>query len=122
MMGVLAIMAGRLNDRYGPRLVLSVAGALYGFGYCLLSQVSEPWHLLAIFGAFIALGMSAHDVVTLSTVARWFERRRGVMTGIVKTGTAAGQVAAPPLAALLVVEFGWRQTVIILGVAAAPCC
>ncbi len=119
VMGVLAIFGGRLNDRFGPRVVLSVTGVLYGFGFAMISQVSAPWHLVAIFGIFIGLGMSTHDVATLSTVARWFQNRRGMMTGVVKVGTAAGQVALPPLAALLIAGFGWRAAVVALGVAAA---
>lgn len=118
MMGVLAIFGGRLNDRYGPRIVLSISGVLFGFGYALMSQVSEPWQLFAIFGIFIGLGMSTHDVVTLSTIARWFEKRRGMMTGVVKVGTAGGQVALPPLAAFLIAAYGWREAVVILGIAA----
>jgi MFS family permease len=119
MMGVLAIFSGRLNDRYGPRAVLGVAGTLYGLGFALISQVSEPWHLFAIFGLLLGVGLSTHDVVTLSTVARWFQRRRGVMTGVVKVGTAAGQVAIPPLAALLIAGLGWRPAVVTLGILAA---
>ena len=119
MMGVLAIVGGRLSDRYGPRIVLTVTGVLYGLGYGLISQVSAPWHLVAIFVLFIGLGMSTHDVVTLSTIARWFARRRGMMTAIVKIGTALGQVALPPLAAVLIVVFDWRTAVLVLGGAAA---
>jgi len=35
VMGVLAFFGGRLSDRYGPRLVLAVAGTLCGMGYAL---------------------------------------------------------------------------------------
>jgi len=115
VMGALAMFGGRLSDRYGPRAVLGVSGTLYGLGFALISQVSEPWHLFAIFGLLIGVGMSTHDVVTLSTVARWFQHRRGVMTGVVKVGTAAGQVAIPPLAALLIANLGWRPAVVTLG-------
>lgn len=118
MMGVLAILAGRLSDRFGPRIVLSVAGIAYGVGFLLLSQISAPWHMYAIFGVFMAMGLGAHDVVTLSTIARWFEKQRGIMSGVVKSGTALGQVALPPLAALLLITFGWRQALVILGVGA----
>lgn len=118
LMGVLAIPIGRLNDQFGPRLVLGISGVLYGIGYALLSQVTEIWQLFLLFGMFIGIGMAAHDVVTLSTVARWFPRRRGVMTGIVKTGTAAGQVAVPPIAALLLVWIGFQHALVVLGVAA----
>ncbi len=115
VMGILAVFGGRLADRYGPRVVLSVAGTMCGLGYALLSQVSAPWHLFVLFGLFIGVGMSTHDVVTLSTIARWFHLRRGVMTGVVKVGTAAGQVAVPPIAAFLIAGQGWRGALIIMG-------
>ncbi|MGI9419760.1 MAG: MFS transporter [Geminicoccaceae bacterium] len=118
MMGVLATPLGHLSDRVGPRPVLAATGLACGFGYALISQVAEPWHLFAIFGLFIGLGMSTHDVVTLSSVARWFNRRRGMMTGVVKTGTAAGQMLLPPIAAFLIAAYGWRSAATTLGVSA----
>ena len=90
-----------MNDRFGPRIVLAISGTAYGIGFILLSQVSAPWQMFVIFGVFMAMGLGAHDVVTLSTIARWFDKRRGIMSGVVKTGTALGQVMVPPLAALL---------------------
>lgn len=119
VMGVLAVAAGRLNDRFGPRRVLAVTGTLYGVGFVLMSQVTAPWQLLAIFATFIGLGLSTHDVVTLSTVARWFAAKRGIMSGVVKVGTAAGQVVVPLVAAFLIVATGWRNALVVMGVSAA---
>lgn len=99
MMGLLAMVGGRLTDRFGPRRVLSVTGLAYGLGYALMSQVTEPWQMFAIFGTLIGMGLGTHDVVTLSTVARWFNARRGTMTAVVKVGTAIGQVVLPIAAA-----------------------
>ncbi|MDJ0626816.1 MAG: MFS transporter [Rhodobacter sp.] len=118
-MGVLAILAGRISDRLGPRPVLMVTGVIYGLGYALIAQVQEPWQLFAIFSMALAAGLSTHDVVTLSTIARWFARRRGIMSGVVKVGTAAGQIAVPPLAAFLILWAGWRLAIVILGLSAA---
>lgn len=118
MMGALAIVAGRMNDRFGPRIVMGVGGVAYGIGFILLSQVSAPWQMFVIFGVFMALGLGAHDVVTLSTIARWFEKRRGIMSGVVKVGTALGQISVPPLAAYLLLAYGWRQALFLLGVGA----
>lgn len=119
VMGILAMVAGRLSDRFGPRRVLSVTGVLYGIGYALISQVAAPWQLFAIFATFIGIGLAAHDVVTLSTVARWFSARRGMMTAVVKVGTAVGQIAVPPLTAFLILGLGWRTAVIVIGITAA---
>jgi MFS family permease len=118
VMGVLAFFGGRLSDRYGPRLVLAVTGTLFGMGYALLSQVTQPWQLFAIFGLFIGVGMATNDVVTLSTIAREFRRRRGIMTGVVKVGTAAGQMTIPPIAAFLIAIYDWRLALMIMGIAA----
>jgi len=119
VMGVLATYLGYLGDRFGPKPVLAVTGVLHGIGFALISQVSEPWHLFLIFGVFIGLGMSTHDVVTLSTVARWFDKRRGMMTGVVKSGTAAGQMLLPLAAAFLIAGIGWRGAAMTLGLGAA---
>ena len=118
VMGMLAIFGGRLCDRYGPTPVLVASGLLFGLGYALISQVGEPWHLFALFGLFIGVGMSTHDVGTLSTIARWFVRRRGMMTGVVKVGTATGQMTLPPLTALLIAGIGWRDAALAMGAAA----
>ena len=117
-MGVLAIAGGSLNDRFGPRRVLSVTGLCFGLGFILLGQISEPWQLFLLFCTLIGLGLGTHDVVTLSTVARWFERHRGIMSGVVKVGTALGQSAIPPLMALLIATYGWRSAVTVLGAGA----
>ena len=119
MMGVLAAVLGHLGDRFGPKPVLAFTGVMHGLGFALISEISEPWHLFVIFGVFIGLGMSTHDVVTLSTVARWFDKRRGMMTGVVKSGTAAGQMLLPLAAAFLIATQGWRDAAMILGLGAA---
>ena len=118
IMGFLAFFVGRFSDRFGPTVVLGITGVVYGAGYALISVVAEPWHLVAVIGIFFGLGLSTHDVVTLSTIARWFERRRGTMTGVVKVGTASGQMVLPPLTALLMTDLGWRTAVLTLGLAA----
>ncbi len=119
MMGTLAIVGGRLNDRFGPRVVLSVTGLTYGLGFALISQIQAPWQLFAIFGTALALGLATHDVATLGTIARWYDKKRGIMSGVVKVGTALGQVAMPPIAAALILAFGFRPALAILGFAAA---
>lgn len=119
MMGVIAIFGGRLSDRFGPRIVLLCTGLCYGAGYMALSLIGAPWQLLLLFATLIPLGMGTHDVVTLSTIARWFDRRRGLMTAVAKVGTAIGQMVVPPLVAFLIGWLGWRDAVLGLGLAAA---
>jgi len=117
MMGVMASVLGSLADRFGPRRVLLVTGPIYAIGFVLMSQITAPWQLFLIFASFVGIGLGSHDVITLSTVSRWFSARRGIMSGVVKTGTAAGQVVLPFLAALMIASLGWRQALVVLGIA-----
>ena len=117
-MGTAGILAGRLNDRFGPRGVMSVSAVFYGAGFMLMSTLSTPWQLYLFWGVMVGIGLSTHDVITLSTVARWFPRRRGLMSGIVKVGTGCGQMIVPILVAALVVSYDWRIACRIFGAGA----
>ena len=117
--GILAIPGGYLNDRLGPRIVLGVNGFIFGIGFILFSISNEIWHLLLIFLFFIGVGLSTHDISTLSTIAKWFDTKRGLMTSIAKIGTAMGQIVMPPLIAILILSFGWRTATFYLGIAAS---
>ena len=118
MMGAVGVLAGKLNDRIGPRILIVASAGFLGLGYLLMSRIQSPWQLYLVFGILAGIGFSTHDVITLSTVARWFEKRRGAMSGIVKVGTGSGQLLGPMMATLLLAIFGWRSANIIIGATA----
>jgi len=115
MSGLLAIFVGRMNDRLGPRVVMTVTGFLLGLGLLFMSRLSAVWQIYLFYGILFGMGLSSADVIALSTTARWFVRRRGIMTGIVKVGSGAGQVLIPLAASMLIVRFGWRSSYLIIG-------
>lgn len=114
--GLLGIIAGGANDRFGPRIVLTLCGILIGFGYLLMSLVSSVWQLYLFYGVFIGIGLSGFYVPLLSTVARWFTGRRSMMTGIVLVGMSVGSMFIPPVAHRLISIYDWRTSYIILGI------
>lgn len=115
-LGLFAIVVGKLNDRFGPRIIVSVAGLLLGIGYILLSQVTTTWHLYLFYGVLVGIGMSAAFVPLVSTVARWFTRKRGMMTGIATSGLGVGTLITPLIANWLVTNYGWRFSYTAFGI------
>lgn len=113
--GLLGIVMGRLTDRFGSRTVITLCGFLVGLGYLLMSQVSAIWQLYLFYGIVIGVGMSGSFVPPLSTVARWFVNRRGVMTGFVVAGIGIGILIVPPVASWLISSCGWSTSYIIIG-------
>jgi MFS family permease len=115
VMGAVGILAGRLNDRIGPKVLMVASGISLGLGFMFMSRLQTTWQFYLLYGVLAGIGLSTHDVITLSTVARWFVKRRGMMTGIIKVGTGTGQVLVPPFAVAIIAAFGWRNAYLILG-------
>jgi MFS family permease len=115
--GILGIVVGALNDRFGPRVVLTFCGILLGLGYLLMSQISALWQLYLLLGVVIGIGMSGVWVPLLSTVAKWFVKRRTLMTGIVIAGVGIGGLIGPPVTSRLIVTYDWPLSYIVLGIA-----
>jgi MFS family permease len=116
-MGLLGIFVGRLNDKIGPRNVMAATGFLFGLGHLLMSGLGGVWQLYFFYSFIVGIGLSSVDVIALSTTARWFVNKRGIMTGIVKIGTGAGQFIIPLVASILITRYGWRTSYNIIGVA-----
>lgn len=116
LMGLLGIVTGRFNDRFGPRLVVAASGFLVGIGYLLMSQISAVWQLYLVYGVIAGAGFSGFFTPLNSTLVRWFVKRRGMMTGILVSGVGIGTIIIPLLANWLISIYDWRNAYIIIGI------
>ncbi len=107
------IVMGGLTDRFGPRLVLTLCGVAVGLGYFLMSRVSGLWQIYLFYGVIIGGGMSGVWVPLLSSIARWFDRRRAMMTGIVVAGVGVGGIIFPPLLTRLISATSWQTAYVV---------
>jgi OFA family oxalate/formate antiporter-like MFS transporter len=125
---------GKLLDRMGARLVAPASALLMGFVLLMLSKCDEaatilsravPWMgpgaapvvIMAIF--FFLLRFSGQGVLTMASrnmVAKWFNYRRGLATGLMGFLTQPGFAASPYFLSLLVDAYGWRHAWQLLGV------
>ena len=113
--GVFGILAGRVSDRVGPRLVVTIGGIILGSGYILMSRITNLWGLYLSYGIIVALGSSAMYVPLVSMVTRWFPRKRGLMVGIGVSGIGFGIGVVPTIASHLMISFDWHNSLLIVG-------
>ncbi|MFN2436125.1 MAG: MFS transporter [Desulfotignum sp.] len=117
--GLFGMLVGRLNDRFGPRILMTIGAIFLGLGFSLTAGVSTLFQLYLTFGLIFGIGLSAVEIIALTTVARWFALNRGKMTGLVKVGTGAGQLTIPVLASFLIAWVGFQNAFIIMGIVSA---
>jgi sugar phosphate permease len=108
---------GRLVDKWGPRLILSVSTLIVGISIFLTSFVQQPWQFFVLYGFFVSIGVGgASNVAATVLVTKWFNEKRGLALAIIEAGFGAGQMLLVPGALLLINWLDWKLTVVILGV------
>jgi len=113
--GLFYIVTGKINDKFGPRIMVTICGFFFGAGYLLMSRINALWQLYILYGLILAIGTSGSFVPLLSTVNRWFVEKRSLMTGICAAGVGVGSMFVPPVASKLISVSGWRHSFIIIG-------
>ncbi|BCJ58365.1 hypothetical protein Jiend_17870 [Micromonospora endophytica] len=117
--GLTAPFAAALMDRFGIRRVVAVALALVAIGSGLTVFMTTSWQLILCWGVLVGLGTGSMALAFVATVTgRWFVRRRGLVTGVLTAGGAAGQLVFLPLLAMLVDGYGWRAAALVVAGAA----
>ncbi|MGA2468321.1 MAG: MFS transporter [Thermodesulfobacteriota bacterium] len=113
---LLAVLAGRVCDRFGPRWVLSIASFFLGLSMILMAHITTIWDLYLYYGVFFSIGVAAEYTPVMSTVSQCFKAKRGFAIGLTAAGLGAGSIVFSPLSAWLISSFGWRKAYIIVGI------
>lgn len=117
--GLTAPFAAALMDRFGIRPILSGALVMIATGSALSVTMTTSWQLLLLWGVLVGIGTGAISMGFVATVAtRWFEKRRGLVTGVLTAASATGQLIFLPVVAEVTVRHGWRWASLIVAVAA----
>ncbi len=113
--GLLALFSGRLADKFGPRIMVTLLGLLVGSGLILMSMVSSIVHVYLIWILLIGVGSSCGITPLLSTIPKWFNKRRALVIGITFAGFSVGGITWPPVIERLVANVGWQSAYMIAG-------
>jgi MFS transporter, OFA family, oxalate/formate antiporter len=112
----LAPVQGYLIDRFGPRLLLSIGGALTGLSWILASQASDLSHLYLTYGLLGGIGTGIVYVGIVGHMVQWFPDRRGFATGMVAAGYGMGAVLTTFPISNSIAADGYQQTLLHFGV------
>lgn len=115
--GLMALPAGFLFDRVGPRRMMFLGVILTGTGYMMLSRTTSLLYFYIIFISMVQIGASfgMGGVAVDVAIANWFRRKRGRAMGFATMGLSFGGILVTPLA-LFITQYGWRSALMIAGI------
>src|SRR4051794_39284191 len=119
LFGLTAPFAAALMERFGIRRVTAGGPPLVPAGSGLTVFMRSSVELILLWGVLVGLGPGSMALAFVATVTgRWFVKRRGLVTGVLTAGGAAGQLVFLPVLALVVESHGWRTAALIVSGAA----
>lgn len=109
------LLAGRFMDRFGTRLGLALAVALWslaGMGHAAARTVFG----FAVARFALGLAEAGNFPAAIKTVADWFPKReRALATGVFNAGSNVGAILAPLVVPWLATNYGWQAAFLVTG-------
>ncbi|HEY7419571.1 MAG TPA: OFA family MFS transporter [Ktedonobacteraceae bacterium] len=115
-LSIAAGFGGYFQNRFGPRVVATVGGLLYGIGIILAGFAPSLFVLYLTYGIISGIGIGLGYIVPLAMLIKWFPDRRGFITGLAVAGFGLGALITSPVAAALIQANGVQTTFIMLGI------
>ncbi|MDF2486143.1 MAG: yhjX [Herbinix sp.] len=108
MLAVGGTLGGKLQVRFGPRIIVISGGIVLALGFFLASFVtaSAPWLLWMTYGIMGGIGMGLTYSTTIACVQKWYPDKRGFITGLIVAALGFGGVVFTPAIEFLIEYFG----------------
>lgn len=106
---VLGAGGGMLADRWGPRLVCMTGMVFIAMGLFLTSLAQSLTTVYLSYGLLVGLGIAFVYTPSIASVQPWFNKRRGLASGIASSGVGAGTLILPVVVSYLLTEINWRE-------------
>ena len=118
--GLAGPFAAAIIERFGLRRTVAAALVLIATGVAITPLMQHSWQLILLWGFVVGAGSGVTALVLGATVAaRWFDRQRGLVMGVLTASTATGQLVFLPFFARLLEAYGWRAVSLTIASIAA---
>lgn len=110
-------IAGKLISKYNPRIIMTLAVAVFGLSSLACAYFTEPWQWNVygvLYGASAAFWMY---IATPTFVNRWFAKGNGTVIGVIGVCASVLGLFMSPIIQGWISAYGWQNARIIVSVA-----
>ncbi|MDM5239163.1 oxalate/formate antiport family MFS transporter [Bacillus cereus] len=110
------LFASKLQEKWGLRKLIMIAGLALGLGLILSSQASSLVLLYVLAGFVVGYADGTAYITSLSNLIKWFPERKGLIAGISVSAYGSGSLIFKYINAHLIESVGVSQAFIYWGV------
>lgn len=112
------ILAGKVQDKFGPRITAFIGGILVGAGLIWVSQTTEYVFWVLGFGLLAGTGIGFGYSAATPPALKWFPAAKtGLIAGLVVSGFGLASVYIAPLSNCLIGLWGLQNALMFFGIA-----
>jgi OFA family oxalate/formate antiporter-like MFS transporter len=117
--GLTTFVAGKMSDKYGPRIVVIFGSIILSIGFILSGFIQTKWQLYLTYGLISGFGGGLVYLPPIATAPKWWPDRKALATGFAVVGLGLGSFIMAPLATYIITDpnLGWRYVFIYVGIA-----
>jgi len=111
------ILAGKCQDKMGPKVTAIIGGVLVGAGFIWISQTTSYYAWIVGFGVLAGCGIGFGYSAATPPALKWFPAAKtGLIAGLVVSGFGLASVYIAPLAKYLLADVGLQKAMMVFGV------
>lgn len=112
------ILAGKVQDKFGPKITAFIGGLFVGIGFIWISQTTSYLTWVLGFGVLAGIGIGFGYSSATPPALKWFPAAKtGLIAGIVVSGFGLASVYIAPLSNYLIKLWGIHSTMMFFGIA-----
>lgn len=112
------ILAGKCQDKFGPRITAFIGGILVGIGFIWISQTTNYIAWVLGFGVLAGMGIGFGYSAATPPALKWFPpEKTGLIAGLVVSGFGLASVYIAPLSEYLLKIWGLQNAMMFFGIA-----
>lgn len=112
------ILAGKVQDRFGPRVTAFMGGILVGIGFIWISQTTSYLAWVIGFGVLAGAGIGFGYASATPPALKWFPpAKTGMIAGLVVAGFGLASVYIAPVSQYLLGVWGLQGAMLFFGIA-----
>jgi MFS family permease len=108
--GFFAVPSGRLTDLFGHKSMCILGGFIQFVALLLASFSDQYWQFLLTQGCLFGIGCAIAYFPALTLISHWFQKKKGLATGIAVSGSGMGGLVVAPVVRSLISTIGVAGT------------